>query len=203
MKRILSAFFIASTLWITTSCYGPFKVTTKLHEWNATVGTPFVNALVFLGLCIIPVYELFLLGDALIFNTIEFWGGSNPVSMKEGDKETQFVQRGKSLYEITATKNKFTVVALEGKHKGRVEVLKFDAVSEKWIAVTNEGVEITLIDFEQGQDGQDYININTAEGVISIANVEENFVKAAASNTFEAAELVMYAPEELTVTAQQ
>ena len=32
---------------------------------------------------IIPVYGLATLGDALIFNTIEFWSGSNPVAVRE------------------------------------------------------------------------------------------------------------------------
>ncbi len=35
--------------------------------------------LVFLGLIIIPAYGLFSFGDAIIFNSIEFWGGSNPI----------------------------------------------------------------------------------------------------------------------------
>jgi hypothetical protein len=38
---------------------------------------------------ILPVYGLCTLGDALIFNSIEFWGGENPIqkaSAPHGDE---------------------------------------------------------------------------------------------------------------------
>ncbi|AKU91496.1 hypothetical protein AKJ08_1883 [Vulgatibacter incomptus] len=44
------------------------------------MGGKWVQELVFLGLSFIPVYGLFLLGDAFIFNTIEFWTGHNPIA---------------------------------------------------------------------------------------------------------------------------
>lgn len=66
-------------------CYGPFRLTSKLHHWNGQVSQKkFVNELVFLGMCIIPAYEICILGDGLIFNSIEWWGGRNPISMKDG-----------------------------------------------------------------------------------------------------------------------
>jgi hypothetical protein len=41
-----------------------------------------VKWLVFLGLSIIPVYELFVLADALVLNSVEFWTGSNPIKRR-------------------------------------------------------------------------------------------------------------------------
>ena len=47
-------------------CYGPFRLTSKLHHWNGQVSQKkFVNELVFLGMCIIPAYEICILGDGL------------------------------------------------------------------------------------------------------------------------------------------
>ena len=42
-----------------TGCYGSFSLTSKLHNWNGQVSNAkFVNELVFLGLCILPAYEI-------------------------------------------------------------------------------------------------------------------------------------------------
>jgi len=65
---------------LTVSCYGPFNATRRVHEWNGEVGNTWVNEGVFLAFVILPVYGFASLGDALIFNTIEFWGGENPVN---------------------------------------------------------------------------------------------------------------------------
>ena len=70
-------------------CYGPFRLTSKLHHWNGQVSQKkFVNELVFLGMCIIPAYEICILGDGLIFNSIEWWGGRNPISMEDETNQT-------------------------------------------------------------------------------------------------------------------
>lgn len=62
-----------------SGCFGSFGAVRALWEWNEDLGNKWVNWLVFLGLSIIPVYELFVLGDVLILNSVEFWTGSNPV----------------------------------------------------------------------------------------------------------------------------
>jgi hypothetical protein len=36
-------------------------------------------------LTIIPVYGIAYLGDIIIFNSIEFWGGENPISPPPAD----------------------------------------------------------------------------------------------------------------------
>ena len=38
-----------------------------------------VNELAFLGLFVVGVYPILLLGDVLIFNTIDYWGSENPI----------------------------------------------------------------------------------------------------------------------------
>jgi hypothetical protein len=70
-----------------TGCFGSFSATRRLWGWNDDVGDKWVNWLVFLGLCILPVYELFVLGDVLVLNSVEFWTGSNPVR-RVGDGRT-------------------------------------------------------------------------------------------------------------------
>ena len=82
MRKSIKAATLAALLIfgsLTTSCYGPFQLTKNLHHWNGSIENKWGREGVFLVLAIIPVYGLCILGDALIFNSIEFWGGDNPI----------------------------------------------------------------------------------------------------------------------------
>jgi hypothetical protein len=70
---------LALSLSTTTACYGSFEMTRNLHQWNGqATDNKFVNWLLFVGLVIIPVYEISLLVDGFVFNSVEFWTGNNP-----------------------------------------------------------------------------------------------------------------------------
>ena len=93
-----------------TGCFGSFGLTTKLHNWNSSVSSAkFVNELVFLGMCILPVYEFAVLGDLLIFNTIEFWDGTDPLSMAPGEVEESSTQYAGETYTVTKSLNKVSI----------------------------------------------------------------------------------------------
>jgi hypothetical protein len=62
-----------------SGCWGSFGAARALWDWNDGLGSKWVKWLVFVGLSIIPVYELFVIADAFVINSIEFWSGSNPV----------------------------------------------------------------------------------------------------------------------------
>ena len=72
-------------------CMGKFAAHTQLAAWNTKVtDNKWVNELIFIGLVLIPVYELVWLGDAVIFNSVEFWTGKNPMtSALDGQKMVQ------------------------------------------------------------------------------------------------------------------
>ena len=53
---------------ISTSCIGKFQLTRNLLDWNNHISSKFVNELVFLALCIVPVYEVSALADLLVLN---------------------------------------------------------------------------------------------------------------------------------------
>ena len=80
LRKATMVCLLASLAAYSSGCYGNFNVTRRLHHWNGEVGGKWVNELVFLGLNFIPVYGFATLGDAIIFNSIEFWTGDNPVS---------------------------------------------------------------------------------------------------------------------------
>ena len=78
MRKFIPALLIASVLL--TGCTGPFQLTKNLHKWQTNVSKDqWAEEVVFLGCAIFQVYTLSALGDAIIFNSIEFWGGDNPI----------------------------------------------------------------------------------------------------------------------------
>nr|WP_320119076.1 DUF3332 domain-containing protein [uncultured Marinifilum sp.] len=135
MKKV-NVFLLACLFFILsigqTGCYGPFRLTKNLHEWNSTVGDKFINALVFFAFIVIPVYEVAVLVDGVVLNTIEFWTGDNPIAMKEGEKDVQIVKKDGKKYRITASKNKFHIEQIKGPDKGRYADLLFDPATESW-----------------------------------------------------------------------
>ena len=77
MKKVIPALLIASILL--TGCTGPFALTKNLHNWQTSPDNKWGDEAIFLGCVILPIYSLAMLGDAIIFNSIEFWGGENPI----------------------------------------------------------------------------------------------------------------------------
>lgn len=73
-------FLIALAALCGSGCFGKFGATNALYDWNVGVSdNKWLRWLVFLVLVIVPVYGLFILADALVINTIEFFSGNNPV----------------------------------------------------------------------------------------------------------------------------
>lgn len=150
MKKSFFAILIAGSL-VSTSCLGSFKAFNNLLEWNKNVSdSRFVNNLLFWGLNIIPVYGLFFLGDAIIFNVIEFWSGSNPIAMNEGEFETQTLVKNGNTYEMTATQNQLTINVVEGKDAGNQVRMFYVPEEETWYAETQENGIIKLSSMKDG-----------------------------------------------------
>ena len=83
VSRFLPALAIASTLALATTqtgCIGSYAALNKVASWNKTLtDSKWVNSIVHLAFWIVPVYELTIAGDFLIFNNVEFLTGSNPI----------------------------------------------------------------------------------------------------------------------------
>jgi hypothetical protein len=80
LKNALICGLLATSL-ATPSCLGPDNAYHSVKNWNAGISDQdWVNEVVFLGLTIIPVYGVCLFGDYVIFNTVQYWGGDNPIN---------------------------------------------------------------------------------------------------------------------------
>lgn len=164
-----------------TSCLGSFNAWTGLRDWNdGLTNSKFLDNLVFWGLNIIPVYGIFALGDLIIFNPIEFWTGSNPIGMNEGDVEKQIVRKNGKKYEITATQNKFTIEVLKGENKGETMELVYQKEDQSWNATTPQGKKVKLSSYE---DGFIYVYTPQGEAIKIDANTDKE-TGIAMINTF-------------------
>lgn len=80
MRRVPRTTQVALAVSLLASgCYGPFNLTRQLHHWNGQAGDKYVNEIIFLAFTILPVYGVTVVADAVLFNSVEFWTGHNPV----------------------------------------------------------------------------------------------------------------------------
>ena len=53
-----------------TSCIGSHALFNKVNDWNQSVSNKWVNEILYLAMWIVPVYEISMLADVLVINTI-------------------------------------------------------------------------------------------------------------------------------------
>jgi hypothetical protein len=71
------------------------------------------------ALWVVPAYELILLGDILIFNTVEFWTGSNPLATNiTTDGDNVLVQVQDRTYELRPDGTDRVSIWRNGDHLG-------------------------------------------------------------------------------------
>jgi len=124
---------------ITSGCMGSWALTKKLYDANDKLtGNKFVNNLFFWLFTGIGIYGITIFVDYIILNLVEFWTGSNPMAMKEGEIEQQIV-KGKdgNSYRLTATKNKLEMVQLSGEKAGMTQTLLFSPETQSCSILMN------------------------------------------------------------------
>jgi hypothetical protein len=83
-SRLLAALFVTVLSLHVSGCFGSFALTRKIYDLNQGVSdNKFVQWALFLGFTIIPVYGVGVFVDSLVFNSLEFWTGSNPLANAE------------------------------------------------------------------------------------------------------------------------
>jgi hypothetical protein len=168
MKKLTkpALFFALGTLLFTqTGCFGEFALTRKAYVWHDGVtDSKFVKSL----LLWIPmgfVYSITAFVDVVILNLIEFWSGSNPLSMVEGEHEIQLATIKGVDYRIEATKDTFTTTQLSGEQAGEVRVMKFDRNSMTWVYSDSKVCEQPVMGFldAEGENVRLYTDFGTMD----------------------------------------
>ncbi len=167
-KIVTLAAVLASTSILFTSCFGKFALTGKVYEFNKGLGNKWIQSIVLWAMLIIPVYEFAAFIDFLILNLVEFWTGSNPIAMNEGDMERQIVEKNGNKYQLTATKNNMNIVQLTGKEAGKTVDLAYNENNQTWYYKA-DGKEIAMFQNVQNTKGElASVNFFTSEGVKSM-----------------------------------
>lgn len=104
MKSIVMC--LAIFVVLVSGCTGSFNVTKNIHKFHRTQENKWVDEAIFLGCALLPVYGLGMLGDAVIFNTVEFWSGKNPIKVSMSNSPDKDVILERSAEGVVA-KDKF------------------------------------------------------------------------------------------------
>ena len=137
--RIAAGAIMLAGLSLTlNSCIGNFALTNKVLSWNKQVGNKFVNELVFFAFWVLPVYEVTVIADALVLNSIEFWSGSNPLQASVTKIETE-----QGRYIIDCDGKGYTVT-----HEKSGQSMRLDFIEEEqtW-ALNDNGYMIPFMTF--------------------------------------------------------
>jgi hypothetical protein len=156
-KRIVAAIMVGSFLTVTTACYGPFNLTRNVYQWNSNikggseVNEKWMKEFVFFGMVIIPVYMFSALLDAFIFNSIQFWSGSNPIKANDagGDGATRVVRLGGVTVTMVESDQGTTVTYERNGIVERRATIETKATGYRLIDETGA----LLAEAEKGQDG--------------------------------------------------
>lgn len=170
VKRSLLALGMGSILITQTGCFGTFALTRKAYEFHdGLTDSKFLKSLLFW----IPgglVYGIVGMLDVVIFNLIEFWSGSNPIAMKEGEHEMQLVTVNGERFKMEATKDTFTTTQLSGEKTGEVRVMKFDRCDNTWKYSDSTVSDIAVMTFVGGD--AENIRVYTQHGTLDLTSSE-------------------------------
>ena len=135
--KVATILLIAGSLTC-SSCIGSFSLSNKLLSWNQSIGSKFVNELVFFAFWIVPVYEVSLLADTLVLNSIEFWSGDNPVA--QGKK---VIEGNDGKYLVECDGKGYTITSMNDQSSVRLD---FDVDTKTW-SVLSDGKEYPFMTF--------------------------------------------------------
>jgi len=139
MKKRLIALTTVAAISL-SGCFGSYALTKKMHGLADGFGQPISTVLNWIpGFIVMPLVTWL---DFVIFNTLEYWLGSNPLAMNEGEVEKQLVEVDGQLMEMTATKGQIAVRSLTGE---KVEgTLIFSEADSAWY-MERDGVRTKAI----------------------------------------------------------
>jgi hypothetical protein len=137
-----------------TGCFGSFGLTHKLYGFNQGVsGNKFIRWLVFLGFVILPVYEIVLVADALVLNSIEFWTGNRlAAAPQDGEAQERVVHLNATDTLKLSREADSPVLRVELVREGEAPRVHYVEPLENGLAVRDEAGALVLAAHER-EDG--------------------------------------------------
>ncbi len=125
MKKLVP--IIVLLCFVTTGCTGSFNLTKKVYNFHRSQDDKWKDEILFLVCVLVPVYGVSTFADAIVFNSIEFWTGKNPVEMSKanikdgkGEATISFNQDKQQMTILSKTNVGDKTVILEKKSDGSV-----------------------------------------------------------------------------------
>lgn len=143
------------------SCIGSFSLTSKLMGWNKTIGTKFVNELVFFAFWVLPVYEVSSLADLVVLNSIEFWSGVNPVATG-----TKVIEGNDGKYLVKSDKKGYTITS---QTDGSIVRLEYNKSEDGWNVILPDGSTYNIFTFVDDT----HISLPTQDGSTRIVELSD------------------------------
>ena len=91
MKKTIIALVLIC--FVASGCTGSFNLTKKLYNWHHSNTDKWSDEFGFLVCALLPIYGISTFADAIVFNSIEFWTGKNPVEAR-AQTDTKYVKAG-------------------------------------------------------------------------------------------------------------
>ena len=120
MKKILITLLLVC--FVATGCTGSFNLTRKVYHWHRSQSDKWADEFGFLVCALLPIYGISTFADAIVFNSIEFWTGKNPVEMTSVETNIKHVKNGDAEATISYNPdNQQLTIASAGKPTVTVE----------------------------------------------------------------------------------
>jgi hypothetical protein len=162
MKKVLALILVAS--FLTTGCTGSFNLTKKVYNFHREKQPDkWADELCFLVVWIVPVYGIATFADAIIFNSIEFWTGENPVVLNTTDSQIKSARNGKDevLLSYNPATDEISIVSSQNKK----QPLTLERFNDGSVSIKNAKGEVL------------YISKKNSNGDISIYDRNDQLVK--------------------------
>jgi hypothetical protein len=79
-------------------CFGGFRLVNTVYDFNRDLSDKIlVQEIVFLALVVVQVYSVAFVADAVLFNTIEWITGDNPISQGPGETRLATLPDGRTV----------------------------------------------------------------------------------------------------------
>ncbi len=165
MKKTIAVVLIVTFFsTFTTGCTGSFNLTRKVYNWHRSQSDKWSDELCFLIVVLIPVYGIATFADAIVFNSIEFWTGQNPVTMTSNPPSSRIVQNGKEKY-MMSYNNKTGQITLASLTPGNANKTVILEKTDSTITAKNEHGQVL------------YSSVQNIDGGVSIYDGNGKLVK--------------------------
>jgi Domain of unknown function (DUF3332) len=159
MRSICTVLLVAFAI-TSFACFGQFPLTHIVYQANGEITDNDLGQSIILWVfLILPVYWFAMLGDALIFNLIEFWSGENPIQAG--------VVQSDGLYETAMTVSEDgSTMTMTISREGSVvsEVTSVEVAPGVYELRDTEGLVLGLVQ-------------RTAEGNLDLCDAEGNVLR--------------------------